>query len=97
LSNQNEPADLYKWSVQHQYFIYNQLLDMGVCREQARLVLPLSTFSECYWTCTLQALIHFLKLRLAKDAQAEITYYAEAIQSILERDEDMKFILEVCL
>jgi len=38
-----------------------------------------------------------LKLRLAKDAQAEIRYYAEAIKSLLERDEDMKFILEVCL
>ena len=97
LMNQSEPADLYKWAVQHQYFIYNQLLEMGVCREQARLVLPLSTFSECYWTCSLQALIHFLRLRLAKDAQAEITYYAEAIKSILERDDDMRFVLEVCL
>jgi thymidylate synthase ThyX len=38
-----------------------------------------------------------LKLRLAKNAQAEITFYAEAIKAILERDDDMRFIMEVCL
>ena len=97
LTDQKDPMDLYRWSIQHQYSVYNQLIDMGVCREQARFVLPLSTFSECYWTCSLQALIHFLKLRLAKNAQAEITFYAEAIKAILERDEDMKFIMGVCL
>tara|TARA_R100001460_G_scaffold3895_12_gene11306 strand:+ start:983 stop:1645 length:663 start_codon:yes stop_codon:yes gene_type:complete len=97
LKDQKDPMDLYRWSIQHQYSVYNQLIDMGVCREQARFVLPLSTFSECYWTCSLQALIHFLKLRLAKNAQAEITFYAEAIKAILERDEDMKFILDVCI
>ena len=97
LEDQKDPMDLYRWSIQHQYSVYNQLIEMGVCREQARFVLPLSTFSECYWTCSLQVLIHFLKLRLAKNAQAEITFYAEAIKAILERDEDMKFIMEVCL
>ena len=97
LTDQKDPMDLYRWSIQHQYSVYNQLIDMGVCREQARFVLPLSTFSECYWTCSLQALVHFLKLRLAKNAQAEITFYAEAIKAILERDDDMRFILDVCL
>ena len=97
LNNQKDPGDLYRWSIQHQYSVYNQLIDMGVCREQARLVLPLATYSECYWTCTLQALVHFLKLRLAENAQAEITFYAEAIRAILERDDDMRFLMEVCL
>jgi len=42
---------------------YYALLDLGVCKEQARMVLPLSLYSECYWTASLQAVMHFLVLR----------------------------------
>jgi thymidylate synthase (FAD) len=94
---QDKADKAFKFSVNMSYEIYKNLLEMGVCKEQARGVLPLTTFSECIWTVSLQALIHFLNLRLAKDAQTEIRYYAEAIKEILEKDEDMKFILEVCL
>jgi thymidylate synthase (FAD) len=61
------------------------------------MILPLALFTECYWTCSLQAVVHFLKLRLACDAQQEIRYYAEAVKEILDRNEDMRFILGVCL
>jgi thymidylate synthase (FAD) len=94
---QDKADKAFKFSVNMSYEIYKNLLEMGVCKEQARGVLPLTTFSECIWTVSLQALIHFLNLRLAKDSQTEIRYYAEAIKEILEKDSDMKFILEVCL
>jgi len=90
-------ASLYALACEMSYSTYKELLDKGVCREQARMILPLALFTECYWTCSLQAVVHFLKLRLAHDAQSEIRYYAEAVKEVLDRDEDMRFILDVCL
>jgi len=57
-------------------------LNMGVCKEQARMVLPLNLYSECYWTASLQAVMHFLKLREDSHAQWEIQEYARAIREI---------------
>ena len=93
---QKRVYNAYQFIVNTAHEVYKELLEMGVCKEQARMILPLSLFSECYWTVSLQALVHFLNLRLAKDAQSEIRFYAEAIKEILEKDEDMKFILGVC-
>jgi thymidylate synthase (FAD) len=90
-------ASLYALACEMSYSTYKELLDKGVCREQARMILPLALFTECYWTCSLQAVVHFLKLRLAHDAQSEIRYYAEAVKEVLDRDDDMRFILDVCL
>jgi len=62
---------------------YSALLNMGVCKEQARMVLPLSLYSECYWTCSLQAAIHFLNLREDSHAQWEIQEYARAVRELI--------------
>tara|TARA_Y100001963_G_C6751166_1_gene434299 strand:- start:1023 stop:1670 length:648 start_codon:yes stop_codon:yes gene_type:complete len=59
--------------------VYRNLLNAGVAREQARLVLPVSLYSECIWTCSLQALMHFLKERMHQSAQLEIQCYARAV------------------
>lgn len=61
---------------------YNDLLKLGVCREQARILLPVSSYSECIWTASLQAVLHFLQLRSEKGAQLEIQQYAHAIHNI---------------
>ena len=63
---------------------YSSLLDAGVCKEQARCVLPQAMYSEVYWTCSLQAVSHFLDLRLDSHAQWEIQQYAKAVESIVE-------------
>lgn len=62
---------------------YSELLNMGVCKEQARMVLPLNLYSECYWTCSLQAAIHFLKLREDSHAQWEIQEFARAVRELI--------------
>ncbi len=62
---------------------YRLLLELGVTREIARIVLPLNTYSEMYDTCNLWNWTRFLKLRLAQDAQYEIRQYAKAILKIL--------------
>lgn len=65
------------------YESYRALISLGVCREQARACLPVALFSECYWTASLQAVGHFLKLRLDSHAQLEIREYAAAVKAII--------------
>lgn len=59
--------------------LYKEMLEAGVCREQARAVLPLATYTQYYWTCNLRSFLHFIKLRDHKDAQYEIQQYARAM------------------
>ena len=63
---------------------YKKLIELGVCREQARCILPLGLYSEVYWTVSLQAAAHFLHLRLDGHAQWEIRQYAEAVRQLIE-------------
>jgi thymidylate synthase (FAD) len=59
---------------------YERLLHIGVSKEQARAVLPPALYTSFVWTCSLQALLHFISLRIdAKTAQTEIAAYAEAL------------------
>ena len=55
------------------------MLDAGVCAEQARMVLPLSSFTEWYWTGSLYAFARVCNLRCAKDTQKETRYIANRI------------------
>jgi len=59
--------------------LYKQMLDAGVCAEQARMVLPLSSFTEWYWTGSLYAFARVCNLRCAKDTQKETRYIANRI------------------
>ncbi|MFV1956918.1 MAG: FAD-dependent thymidylate synthase, partial [bacterium] len=59
--------------------IYEERLDLGVAREQARKDLPLSTYTEAYWKIDLHNLLHFLALRMDEKAQLEIREYANII------------------
>lgn len=65
-------------------YIYQERLDLGVAREQARKDLPLSTYTEAYWKIDLHNLFHFLRLRLDSHAQYEIRQYANAIAEIVK-------------
>lgn len=61
--------------------VYEERLQAGVAREQARKDLPLSTYTEAYWKIDLHNLFHFLRLRMDPHAQAEIRAYALVIGS----------------
>jgi len=58
---------------------YNELLEHGVCPEQARMVLPQSMMTEWYWSGSLDAFADMCKLRCADDTQAETRDVAEYI------------------
>lgn len=66
------------------YETYKQLLDLGISREQARMVLPQNMFTEFYVTMSLRNWFHFLKLRLDDGAQYEMREYAKAILEMLK-------------
>lgn len=59
--------------------IYEERIEKGVAREQARKDLPLSTYTEAYWKANLWNLLHFLSLRMEDHAQEEIRAYAKTI------------------
>ena len=59
---------------------YAKLVDLGVARELARLVMPVGAYTEFYWTVNARALMNFLSLRVAESAQREIRRYAEACE-----------------
>lgn len=50
---------------------YREVLDLGVAPEQARAMLPLSTYTEWYWSGSLAFFARVAKLRLSEDTQQE--------------------------
>jgi thymidylate synthase (FAD) len=58
---------------------YEELLELGIARELARVNLPLSLYTEMYWQIDLNNLFHFLRLRMDWHAQYEIRAYGDAM------------------
>jgi len=63
--------------------LYNDLIESGVCREQARMVLPQGMNTEFYMSGSLQAFVHFIKLRTDSHAQKEIQDYGFAFKELV--------------
>jgi len=66
------------------YATYERLVERGVARELARLVMPVGAYTEFYWTVNARSLMNFVSLRAAEAAQREIRRYAEACERFLE-------------
>ena len=62
--------------------LFNQLIEAGVCREQARGVLPQNLYTEYYGTVNLSNLLKFIDLRTHEGVQWEIQKVAEACLEI---------------
>lgn len=72
--------------------MYTELIsEAGVAKEQARMVLSVSHYTEFYTTVNLRNLFHFLSLRLDEHAQFEIRMYAESMMSILKDLDGLKW------
>lgn len=63
----------------HAKQVYQDRLNAGVAKEQARKDLPLSNYTEAYWKCDLHNTLGFLALRMDSHAQKEIRDYANII------------------
>ena len=64
--------------------LYEKLLEGGVCREQARGVLPQNMMVTFWATVDLNNLLHFLSLRDSEHAQWEIREYATGIKKLIK-------------
>ena len=64
--------------------LYNSLLSAGICREQARGVLPQNMYTEYYGTCNLSNLLKFIQLRTHSGAQWEIQQLAKAMLKLAQ-------------
>jgi len=64
--------------------LYNRMIKAGVCREQARGVLPQNMYTEYYGTTSLHNALNFCRLRLHEGAQWEIQKVAEAMITIMK-------------
>ena len=62
--------------------LYEDLISAGICREQARGVLPQNLYTEYYGTVSLHNLIKFISLRIHEGAQWEIQQVARACAKI---------------
>ena len=63
---------------------YYHLIRKGVAPEQARIVLPLASYTEWYWTGSLYAFARICNLRLPEDAQEETREIAKQIAFQIE-------------
>ena len=63
--------------------IYDNMISAGVAKEQARIVLPLSQYTQVWWTASFQSVMNFIELRDEKTAQVEIQEYARALKKIM--------------
>ena len=62
---------------------YERMVDAGMAKEQARIVLPLSQYTLVYWTASFQSIMNFIELRDEPTAQWEIQEYAKVLKEIM--------------
>ena len=82
---EDQKGALQSWedSIVHAKIFYEGLLRRGVAKEQARAVLPLSQYTQVWWTASFQSIMNFIELRDEKTAQVEIQEYARALKEIM--------------
>jgi thymidylate synthase (FAD) len=75
-------SQLVKEHHQNTLALFEALIEAGVCREQARGVLPQNLYTEYYGTVNCSNLLKFIDLRTHEGAQWEIQKVAEACLEI---------------
>ncbi len=83
VEDQAKAAAAYQAGLDSAYAAYGQMRELGVAKEQARVVLPQSIYTSWIWTGSLQAFLHVVDLRTKPDAQWETQQYGFAVRDIL--------------
>ncbi|MEN3046463.1 MAG: FAD-dependent thymidylate synthase [Candidatus Hydrothermales bacterium] len=84
IENESELIEKIREIQEKAYEVYKILIENNVARELARIVCPLSLYTEFYWTVNARSLMNFLRLRLDLSAQYEIREYAKVILKIFK-------------
>ena len=69
------------------YEQYKVMLDQGIAREVARVVLPVGLYSSMYVTMNARALMNFLSLRTSRDGSHFPSYPQREIEMVAEKME----------
>lgn len=80
--DQTKASAIWREAWKRAYGAYQELLELGVTREQARGVLPLSLYTESYYTFNVRSLLHLIGLRDHEGAQYETQLYARAMADL---------------
>ncbi len=73
----------------HAFAAYQRMLDAGVAREVARIVLPLNTYSSMYVTMNARSLMNFLSLRTKVEGSHFPSFPQREIEMCAEKMEDL--------
>ena len=90
-ASEGELEDLQQKRMTHIYneymkqveMTYERMVGAGMAKEQARIVLPLSQYTQVWWTASFQSVMNFIELRDEPTAQVEIQEYARALKKIM--------------
>lgn len=74
---------LWKESQQIAIQNYERMLEMGMAKEQARSILPLTVYTKVWWTASFQSIMNFIELRDEPTSQIEIQEYARGLKEIM--------------
>ena len=83
VDNQKEALQLWQEAQQSSIEAYENMIAMGMAKEQARSILPLTVYTEVWWTASFQSIMNFIELRDEATAQVEIQEYAKALKGIM--------------
>ena len=81
--HQKRMSMIYKTFMNQVEMAYETMISSGVAKEQARIVLPLSQYTQVWWTASFQSVMNFIELRDESTAQVEIQEYARALKKIM--------------
>lgn len=73
-----------KKSCDSAWLLYNKMLERGVAKEVARMVLPVNMYTQFTWSINLRSLLNFVSLRSHETAMWEIRQYSQTIERIIE-------------
>ena len=83
VENEQKAIEVFEKANEESYRRYQELLSLGVSREQARSVLPVGIFTQFYFTMNLNNLLKFLTLRKADDCQKETRVVADQMYEMM--------------
>ena len=84
IEDQHSASFLFSSALATTLLTYEKLLELGVAKEQARIILPLNQYTEVIWTASAQAVLNFIELRDHPHAQVEIREYAMKMRNIVQ-------------
>lgn len=95
INEQHTAADIESDLIAHAQNAYSNLLRLGVSKEQARSVLPLSLNTIMIWTGSLWTFLRLYKQRIKKDAQQETGFVVKLMMEELKKTNKFESTLKI--